>query len=246
MYCEVKTRVRYGGETSNTFNSFLGVRQSESLSPLLFSMYVNDMREMLHESGSEGITVDDLKLCLLLYADDSVLIAESRLDLQNSLDSVHDYCQRWKLCVNILKTKIVVFRKGGRLSIDDIWFYGDSILEVVEHLSYSGIMFSSTGKFSGTQQDLADMGLRALFSIQGIAYELIDLKPEQLCMLFDRLVLPVSLYSCELWGFHTAVTVERVHLKFCEWVLKVSKSTTNEMVYGELGRCPLILEKRYA
>ena len=53
-------------------------------------------------------TVDDLKLCLLLYADDSVLIAESRLDLQNSLDSVHDYCQRWKLCVNILKTKIVV------------------------------------------------------------------------------------------------------------------------------------------
>ena len=31
MYCEVKTRVRYGGETSNTFNSFLGVRQGESL-----------------------------------------------------------------------------------------------------------------------------------------------------------------------------------------------------------------------
>ena len=159
MYCEVKTRVRYDGETSNTFDSFLGVRQGESLSPLLFSMYVNDMRAMLHESGSEGITVDDLKLCLLLYA-------ESRLDLQNSLDSVHDYCQRWKLCVNILKTKMVVFRKGGRLSIDDIWFYGDSILEVVEHFSYLGIMFSSTGKFSGTQQDLADRELRALFQFR--------------------------------------------------------------------------------
>ena len=128
MYCEVKTRVQYGGEGSNTFNSFLGVRQGESLSPLLFSMYVNDTREMLHENGSEEITVDDLKLCLLLYADDSVLIAESRLDLQNSLDSVHESGQRWKLCVNILKTKIVVFRKGGRLSRDDIWFYGDSIL----------------------------------------------------------------------------------------------------------------------
>ena len=40
------------------------------------------------------------------------------------------------------------------------------------------------------------------------------------------------------------MAVERVHLKFCKWVLKVSKSTTNEMVYGELGRCPLILEKK--
>ena len=67
MYGEVKTRVRYGGETSNTFNRCLGVRQGESLSTLLFSMYVNDMREMLHESGSQGINVDDLKLCLLLY-----------------------------------------------------------------------------------------------------------------------------------------------------------------------------------
>ena len=162
------------------------------------------------------------------------------MDLQNSLDSVHDYCQRWKLCVNILKTKIVTFRKGGRLSIDDIWFYGDSILEVVEHFPYLGIMFSSTGKFSRTQQDLADRGLRALFSIQGIAYELIDPKPELLCMLFDRLVSPVLLDSCELWGFHTAAAVERVHLKFSKWILKVSKSTTNEMVYGELGRCPLI------
>ena len=66
MCGEVKTRVRYGGEISNTYSSFLGLRQGERLPPFLFSMYVNDMREMLHESGSEGITddLDDLKLCL--------------------------------------------------------------------------------------------------------------------------------------------------------------------------------------
>ena len=101
-------------------------------------------------------------------------------------------------------------------------------------------MFSSTRKFSGTEQDLADRGLQALFSIQGIAYELIDPKPELLCMLFDRLVLPILIYSCELWGFHTAAAVGRVHLKFCKLVLKVSKSTANEMVNGKLGRCALI------
>ena len=40
----------------------------------------------------------------------------------------------------------------------DIWFHGDSILEVVEHFSYLGMMFSSTGGLSGTQQDLAELG----------------------------------------------------------------------------------------
>ena len=61
------------------------------------AMYVNGMREMLHESGSEGITVDDLKLCILLYADDSVLIAESRLD------SAHDHCGNYVLIYSKLK-----------------------------------------------------------------------------------------------------------------------------------------------
>ena len=51
------------------------------------------------------------------------------------------------------------------LHIDDTWFYGGLILEVVVHFSY-----------------LADGGLRALFSIQGIVSELIDPKPELLCM----------------------------------------------------------------
>ena len=136
------------------------------------------------------------------------------------------------------------YDKGGRLSLDDVWFYGDIILQLVESFSYLGVLLSSTGKFSCTQQDLADRGLRALFSLKRITYELIDPKPELLCMLFDRLVSPVLLYSCEVWGFHTATAVEKVHLKFCKWVLKVSKSTTTEMVYGELGRFPLIVERK--
>ena len=61
-------------------------------------MYVDDMRENFHESGSGWITVDDLKLCILLRAEDSVLKTESRpiLDSLNSLNSVHDYFQTWK------------------------------------------------------------------------------------------------------------------------------------------------------
>ena len=44
------------------------MRQGECLSPLLFSMYVNDLEEKL--AGGE---VGMLKLLLLLYADDIVI-----------------------------------------------------------------------------------------------------------------------------------------------------------------------------
>ena len=58
--------------------------------------------------------------------------------------------------------------------------------------------------------------------------------------LSDKMVTPVS-YGCEVWGFHTASAIERAHLKLHKLVLKVSKSTCNEMIYGELERYPLII-----
>ena len=244
MYSEVKSQVRYTGTTSAVFDSYLGVRQGESLSPFLFSIYVNDLRETLEEKGVDGVTVGDLKLCLLLYADDSILMSNSREDLQDSLDYVHDYCQRWRLYVNVAKTKVVVFRRGGRLSQHDVFFYGDVILEVVATFSYLGVTLSSSGKFSCTQQNLADRGLRALYALRKEVHSLVNPDLDTLVMLFDRLVTPVLLYACEVWGFHNAPAVERVHLKFCKWILSLKKSTCSDMVYGELGRHPLVVERK--
>ena len=56
-----------------------------------------------------------LKLYLLLYADDIVIFSNTSEGLQNGLDILSEYCSKWKLTVNIDKTKIMVFRKGGSL-----------------------------------------------------------------------------------------------------------------------------------
>jgi hypothetical protein len=45
-----------------------------------------------------------LKLFIILYADDTVILSESESDLQAQLDAFHEYCLTWKLKVNIDKT----------------------------------------------------------------------------------------------------------------------------------------------
>ena len=51
---------------------------------------------------------------------------------------------------------------------------------------------------------------------------------------------PILIYGCEIWGFSNLDIIERLHLKFCKYVLCcVSKSTPNVMAYGEFGRYPL-------
>ena len=53
-----------------------------------------------------------MKLFIILYADDTVILSESESDLQAHLDAFHEYCLTWKLKVNIDKTKIVIFGSG--------------------------------------------------------------------------------------------------------------------------------------
>ena len=53
------------------------------------------------------------------------------------------------------------------------------------------------------------------------------------------MILPILNYASEIWGFHPAPDIERVHLKFLKQILKVKSQTPSAAVYGELGRVPL-------
>ena len=46
-----------------------------------------------------------LRIFSLLYADDTLVLAETATDLQKSLDSLYEYCNKWALKVNLDKTK---------------------------------------------------------------------------------------------------------------------------------------------
>ena len=63
------------------------------------------------------------------------------------------------------------------------------------------------------------------------------------CDLFDKCITPILNYGCEVWGFHTANEVEKLHLWFCKLILNVKSSTLNEMVYGELSRVPMFVKR---
>jgi hypothetical protein len=47
--------------------------------------------------------------------------------------------------------------------------------------------------------------------------------------LFDKMIKPILLYGCEVWGFGKNEVLERVHLKFCKILLNLKFSTPNYM-----------------
>ena len=47
-----------------------------------------------------------LKLFVLLYADDTIVLAESPTQLQSTLDTLFSYCETLKMHVNTAKTNV--------------------------------------------------------------------------------------------------------------------------------------------
>ena len=170
-----------------------------------------------------------IKLLVILYADDTVILADSVEGMQNALDIIQTFCKIWKLEINIAKTKMMIFSKRKTLIL-----HGKHI-EVVDTYSYLGFIFKCNGKFLEAKRKLVNQAQKALYSLyknwrnQAIPTDL-QLK------LFDAMVEPISLYGCEIWGFENLKVVEQVHLMFCRRILKVRSTTPNYMVYGEWGR----------
>ena len=119
----------------------------------MFSLYLNDLENHLNHNSNASIivTCDDehlplfMKLNVLLYADDTVIMANNEADLQFSLDRFNEYCQTWKLNVNMDKTKVVIV--GARKTNSFDFTLGDRKNEMTDKYKYLGVYFSQSRSF---------------------------------------------------------------------------------------------------
>ena len=219
MYKDIKSCVNSDGNLSDYFASFNGVRQGENLSPFLFALFINDFEHFLLQYGCKPIEITGpdlqiyLKLLIIMYADDTVLFANSIENLQRCLNGLKQYCDKWKLQVNVDKTKIIIF-SNKKVKKENITFsIGGKNIEIVEEFKYLGVTFKYNGNFNNNIKALKTQGDRAIFSIIKKARK--DNLPVYMQFeLFDKMVIPVILYGCETWGFKYLATLEKLHLKF--------------------------------
>ena len=235
MYNTVKACIRYKSKISGTFDSHIGVKQGDQCSSIMFLFFINDVVDAF-KCDLDGIfSINEIKLFILLFADDAVIFSQNPETLQSLLMDFEQYCLRWELKVNSKKTKIMIFEKS-RPSTYNFYINGD-LLEIVTSFKYLGVHFFKNGNWFRTQKRLAQHASYALHKLF-IVYNQLDILNSEKCKLFDSLVGSILNYTAEVWGFNTANDIEMIHKKFCRKILKVKKSTNVTAIYGELGRIP--------
>ena len=249
IYAKAKSCVRTKEGFSTMFDSRVGVRQGENLSPLLFALYINDFKEHVtskypglkdieNAAIAEGLDYLALKkMGVMLYADDTLLLAESEQDLQLALNATSDYCRRWKIKINPTKSKVVVFSRGKIRKIPQFTL-NESELEVTFEFNYLGINFSYNNNFKRAVTKRMQHGNKALFALMARITTL-DLPLDIESHLFNHMICPVLTYGSEIWGYERVDVMEVFQRKFFKRQMGLRKSTPNCMVYGETGQCPI-------
>ena len=82
---------------------------------------MTEISSALNQEGQNGIKFlpNYRDIFHLLFADDIFLVSESIDGLQHQINILHSQSQRLGLEININKTQVVVFRKGGRIAKKD-------------------------------------------------------------------------------------------------------------------------------
>ena len=144
-----------------------------------------------------------------------------------------------KLTVNIDKTKIMVFRKGGHLGQRERWFLDGQRIEVVNSYCYLGFNFTTMLSANRGTEHLATKGKKAVIQLNKVFKKYKEMSSKSFFKIFDAKIQPILLYASEIWGMNVLDHLEKVHILACKRFLCVPVKTPNKMVYGELGRFPL-------
>ena len=190
-----------------------------------------------------GIDVKGEKIALLLYADDIVLLSDNEVNMQNMLNTLHNWCKKWRVLINTEKSKSVHFRKGLRNRSDFVFKIGKNTIEIVEQYKYLGVIFQEKSDFSFTADALAKGAGRALGGLISRIHSLKEFGFKTFEKLYYACVFPVLDYGSSVWGYKPYTQIDNIQNRAMRYFLGVHRFTPNMAITGYMGWLPSVYRR---
>ena len=247
MFNKAKSKVKWNGQLGHSFINPSGVLQGGVISPNLFKIYLNDIRNYLGDDC--GVQIGELILNYLLFADDLVLISETRSGLQKLLNRLDTFCKHWHLELNKDKTQFMVMnKKYDNFNNKSGVYYNGNLIKETDSYKYIGFIFGNNEHpLKHHCEHLSKKAYRAIFQLKTYLRKSLgsEMPYDLLLKLFDQQIRPILEYGSELWCPASKIEqLERVQLSYVKNIFGLNKHTPTLAVLGETGRFPLLLRQQ--
>ena len=198
---------------------------------------MNDLIEEVKDLNL-GIKFGEEMLSALLYADDIVLLAENEEDLQQQLNIVHSWCSKWRISINMDKTKIMHFRTTSQAESTFSFTLGDRNVNYADHYRYLGYDLYYNLNYEHGTNILAAAAGRALGSLVSKFFKHNGLTYATYTKLYHSTVVPVCDYAAGIWGIRNYKKCQTLQNRAMRTFMGVGRMTPILFLYGDMKWVP--------
>ena len=198
IYGQSQSAVRVGTDLGEWFQTNVGTRQGDPLSPLLFIAYLDRVMDSVtweNQEQEHGVNIGGIQVNNLRFADDIDLLQEDCESLHAQVNLISRAGERAGLLMNIPKTKTMVF--GGRHIDREIQVSGKTI-ENVEKFEYLGSLLTWDNNYSEEIKRRIGKATGAMSSLKHI-WNTKKITVKSKLKLLKSCVFSVLLYASETW-----------------------------------------------
>ena len=227
LFSDFLGKVRVRGEFSRPFKILQGVIQGSRLGPLLFNIFFKSLIDKVKDMRG-AVLSHGLKLSILCYADDCILIANSKKDLQLLINAC--YSHSLDHGYSFAPEKCKVMKLHVPKNTDSKIYMGAHTLEVVDSYKYLGIVFESAHQNYKIYLDsiIQKIATRSM-QLRAIGLDKDGLRATTAIKIYKTLVRPLIDYAAQVLHFNkqTMAALEKEQIQFIKRALGLEIYTSS-------------------
>ena len=208
-----KVRTTWSKEHSDIFLCTNGLRQGGVLSPILFSVYFDELIRRLSLCGS-GCYIGHMFAGSLVYADDITLLAPTAKGLQTLLNVCAEFSKDFDVIFNSSKSVCIKLGKNNQLPYPPVVLNGDL-------LTWSATVTHLGNIVTEKLTNAADINFKANDLVKRINSLLVNfrhLSREAVTKLFDTQCV---FHGSQQWDLTDNKAIESIHVKWRKGVRRL-------------------------
>ncbi|CAG9319122.1 unnamed protein product [Blepharisma stoltei] len=238
MYKEAESRIIMDEHLTRSISIKKGVRQGGSSSPVCFNFIPNELAWKIDEMNI-GVTVDEdrqLKLGLLLYADDIVLLAHKKKELQALCDICDQWAKYYSLKINQSKSVVVDYSsRAGDLHIG----VNGQRLKQEKQFKYLGKIIARGKHNKADSKKTTEKTKAACRSTKAMLTMMKNIKATKKAIIARACIDPTALYAKECsqqnWDDIAMKVAENERMGVARAILVAPRGTARETAGLDLG-----------